>query len=63
MDKFTICFEPDGENEFERKITCTWEFPCDPNLSVIHRMCKRFAKLMGYTDETINDIFGEDIFY
>jgi len=62
MNNIIITFIPDGSNSYERKISCNWEIPSDPDLNEIHTICRDFCKLLGFAEVSIDKFFGKKFY-
>ena len=48
-------------NPFANDIDLTFRVDANHfNLNNLHHMCKTFARALGYSDEDIEEVFGED---
>ena len=54
--------ESDVPEEFQEDITLVYDLENDPSIRHLHRMCKSFAKALGYSEKNIEEYFGETVF-
>lgn len=62
MDKFTIKYTPSCDNTYATGFICEFELSSDAHISEIHRLCKTIAAMLGYSEKSIEEYFGETCF-
>ena len=60
MGSITFMRNYEGK-EFYRDVELTYDMPDDADVAELHYVMKKFALALGYTDNTVNSVFGEDL--
>ena len=48
-------------NEFAPNVNLTFQSTEGMTIGTLHRFCNKFAITLGYSSETVEEAFGEDI--
>lgn len=59
-NRYEFTFYPGDETGDEDYVSLTFEAPEHLHAAVFHRMCKKFARALGYAPEAIEKYFGKD---
>lgn len=62
MDKLAVKYTPGPDNRYSTGFTCEFQISADAHISEIHRLCKSIAALLGYSEKSIEEYFGETCF-
>ena len=47
------------DNEFAPNVNLTFRTTPDMTIGELQSFCKKFAKALGYADESVEEVFGE----
>ena len=50
---------PDDES-YQQAVNLSFEVDEDMSLNTLHRLCCRFAACLGFTEKSIESVFGEE---
>lgn len=62
MDRYNFEFYPNDGKE-KGSVQLNFEQPNYLTIYELHKMCKKFAIVLGFSPEVVKEVFGEDKFY
>lgn len=62
MDKLAVQYTPSHDNRYATGFICEFQISSDASIAEIHRLCKTIAAMLGYSEKSIEEYFGETCF-
>lgn len=56
---FSLHDNSGDESELNQTTTVVFNVPEGMHINTLHRLCKSFALALGYTEQTVENCFGE----
>lgn len=48
------------DNKYKHETTIWFDVSDDMHIGELHRLCRAFALVLGYTESTVDEYFGEE---